>query len=150
MISGRGDLSESHLVHTIQLRVGEKIDDTTEAMVKAFGLEYVLLGTPEIGHTSPGTMIHSLCTNGVASIISESGRARVFTALADYGDILKEGQVIGRLTDIDGSLISEVKSPIDGVVHTMYPARLVFPGDTLYTLLKVDEPTGWNAQPFLH
>ena len=26
---------------------------------------------------------------------------------------------------------------------TMYSARLVFPGDTLYTLLKVDEPTGW-------
>ena len=64
-------------------------------------------------------------------------------ALADYGDILMEGQVIGRITDIDGSLISEVKSPIDGVVHTMYPVRLVFPGDNLYTLLKVDEPTGW-------
>jgi len=43
----------------------------------------------------------------------------------------------------DGSLISEVKSPIDGVVHTMYPARLVFPEDNLYTLLKVDEATGW-------
>jgi len=27
--------------------------------------------------------------------------------------------------------------------HTMYPARLVFPGDNLYTLLKVDEATGW-------
>ena len=51
--------------------------------------------------------------------------------MADYGDILMEGQVIGRITDIDG------------VVHTMYPARLVFPGDNLYTLLKVDEPTGW-------
>ena len=152
-------------------------------MAKAFGLEYVLLGMPEIGHTSPGTMIHSLCTNGVASIISESGlgyrtqpleefvedhvrgtmnllkhfgmmdgtpvrpkkqnyldmewrgvsapEAGVFTALVDYGDILMEGQVIGRITDIDG------------VVHTMYPARLVFPGDNLYTLLKVDEPTGW-------
>jgi predicted deacylase len=69
--------------------------------------------------------------------------AGVFTALADYGDILREGQVIGRITDIDGSLISEVKSPIDGVVHTMYPARLVFPGDNLYTLLKVGGPTGW-------
>ena len=51
--------------------------------------------------------------------------------------------MIGRITDIDGSLISEVKSPIDGVVHTMYPARLVFPGDNLYTLLKVGGPTGW-------
>jgi predicted deacylase len=190
-----GDLPESHLVHTIQLRIGEKLDETTEAMAKAFGLEYVLPGTPEIGHTSPGTMIHTLCTNGVASIISESGlgyrtqpieefiedhvrgtvnllkhfgmmegdpvkptkqeyldmewcgvpapAAGVFTAIADYGDILKKDQVIGRITDIDGSLIEEVKSPIDGVVHTMYPARLVFPGDNLYTLLAVAEPTGW-------
>ena len=190
-----GDLPESHLVHTIQLRVGDKIDETTEAMAKAFGLEYVLPGAPDIGHTSPGTMIHTLCTIGVASIISESGlgyrtqpmeefvedhvrgtvnllkhfgmmegdpvkpkkqnyldmewcgvpapEAGVFTALADYGDILKENQVIGRITDIDGSLIKEVKSPIDGVVHTMYPARLVFPGDNLYTLLRVAEPTGW-------
>lgn len=63
--------------------------------------------------------------------------------VADYGDILREDQVIGRITDIDGSLISEVISPIDGVVHTMSPARLVFQGDNLYTLLKVDEPTGW-------
>ena len=69
--------------------------------------------------------------------------AGVFTAIADYGDLLEEGEVIGRITDIDGSLIEEVKSPITGVVHTMYPARLVFPGDNLYTLLKVAEPTGW-------
>ena len=46
-----GDLPESHLVHTIQLRVGSKVDKTTGAMAKAFGLEYVLPGTPEIGHT---------------------------------------------------------------------------------------------------
>jgi len=39
----------------------------------SFGLEYILPGAPDIGHTSPGTMVHELCTNGVASIISESG-----------------------------------------------------------------------------
>jgi hypothetical protein len=37
----------------------------------------------------------------------------------------------------------KVKSPIDGVIHTRYPARLVFPGDNLYILLKMDEATGW-------
>ncbi len=190
-----GDLPESHLVHTIQLRVGEKIDETTEAMAKAFGLEYVLPGTPEIGHTSPGTMIHTLVANGVASIISESGlgfrtqpleefvedhvrgtvnllkhfnmldgeptkpkkqhyldmewfgvmapEAGIFEAKVDYGDILSEGQVIGLIKHLDGSVLAEVKSPIDGVVHTMYPARLVFPGERLYTLLKIREATGW-------
>jgi predicted deacylase len=190
-----GDLPESHLVHTIQLRIGEEIDDTTEMMAKVFGLEYVLPGTPEIGHTSPGTMIHTLVSNGVASIISEAGlgyrtqpkrefiedhvrgtlnllkyfemmegepekpkkqhfldmewfgvkaiEAGIFEAKADYGDILTEGQIIGLIKGLDGSVFSEVISPVDGVVHTMYPARLVFPGERLFTLLKIKEQTGW-------
>jgi hypothetical protein len=190
-----GDLLESHLVHTIYLRIGEEIDKTCEEMAKVFGLEYVLLGTPEIGHTSPGTMIHTAVTNGVASIISEAGlgyrtqpleefvmdhidgtmnlmkyykmlegnptrprdqrylgmewvgvsapEAGIFHANADYGDILKENENIGKLTDLDGSTITEINSPIDGIVHTMYPARLVFPGDRLYTLLRINERTGW-------
>lgn len=190
-----GDLPESHLVHTIQLRVGRPIDDKTLEMAKAFGLPYILPGTPEIGHTSPGTMIHEAVQAGVASIISEAGlgyrtqpleefimdhvdgtlnllkhhgmmdgeptrpesqryldmewvgvtahEAGVFHAHADYGDILSEGQFIGKITDLDGSTLAEIRSPIDGVVHTMYPRRLVFPGDRLYTLLRVGEPTGW-------
>lgn len=190
-----GDLPESHLVHTIQLRMGTEIDKTTEAMAKVFGLEYVLPGTPEIGHTSPGTMIHSLVSEGVASIISESGlgyrtqpikkfiedhvrgtlnllkhfdmldgeperpekqeyldmewvgvmasEAGIFEAHADYGDILSVDESIGLIKDLDGSILAAVKSPIDGVVHTMYPARLVFPGERLYTLLRVGKKTGW-------
>lgn len=190
-----GDLPESHLAHTIYLKIGGRIDETCEEMAKVFGLEYVLPGTPEIGHTSPGTMIHTAVKGGVASIISEAGLgyrtqpyeefimshvkgtlnllrhydmlegtpekprnqryldmewvgvaapdAGVFHAHADYGDILEENELIGKLTDLDGEEIAEIKSPINGVVHTMYPARLVFPGDRLYTLLRIDEETGW-------
>jgi len=190
-----GDLPESHLAHTIYARIGQKIDETSEMMVKVFGLEYVLPGTPDIGHTGKGAMIYELVTRGVASIISESGlgfnpmpsaeeiqphivgtknlliyfgmlkgkivkpkkqrfldmawerpvsaEAGVFTALADQGDILKKDQIIGRITDLDGSVFEEVKSPVDGVVHTMYPRRVVYPGDTLFTILKIDKPTGW-------
>jgi predicted deacylase len=190
-----GDLPESHLVHTIYLKIEEEIDNTCEEMAKVFGLEYVLPGTKKIGHTSPGTLIHTAVTNGVASIISEAGlgyltqpldefvrnhvngtinllkyfkmleghpakpkgqrfldmewfrvaatKAGVFHADADYGDIVQKKEVLGKLTDLDGSLIAEIFSPIDGVVHTMYPARLVFPGDRLYTLLKIGEKTGW-------
>jgi len=190
-----GDLPESHLEHTIYLRIGEEIDGTCETMAKVFGLEYVLPGTPEIGHTSPGTLIYELVTRGVPSIISEAGLgyrtqpleeyvvahvdgtlnllrhlgmmegevkkpenqrfldmewqgvtapvAGVFQAKADHGDILREGQLIGRITDLDGSTLSELLSPIDGVVHTMYVRRVVYPGDRLFTLLKIDEPTGW-------
>ena len=69
--------------------------------------------------------------------------AGVFTALADHNDIVEEGQLIGRITDLDGSTLGEIRSPIDGIVHTMYVRRVVYPGDNLFTLLKIEEPTGW-------
>jgi predicted deacylase len=190
-----GDLPESHLDHTIYLRIGEPIDETCGTLAKVFGLEYVLPGTPDIGHVSPGTLINEAVNAGVASIISEAGLgyrtqpleeyimahvdgtlncmrhfgmmegevkrpreqrfldmewqgvaapvAGVFTALADHNDILEEGQLIGRITDLDGSTLAEVHSPVDGIVHTMYVRRVVYPGDRLFTLLKIDEPTGW-------
>lgn len=190
-----GDLPESHLDHTIYLRIGEKIDETCEMMARVFGLEYVLPGTPEISHTSSGTLIYELVSRGVASIISEAGlgyrtqpleeyiqahvdgtlnimrhlgmvegkvskpkdqryldmewqsvtspASGVFTAYADHNDILKEGEVIGKISDLDGSTISEIKSPVDGIVHTMYVRRVVYKGDRLYTLLKIGEQTGW-------
>lgn len=188
-----GDLNESHLVHTIYLRSGKETDEICEAMAKVFGLEYVLPGTPEISHTSPGTMIYELCNAGIASIISESGLgyreqpeerfiynhiqgtinimkhfgmlkgeptrpkdqqfldmvwkrvtapvSGLFTAVADFGDILKEGEVIGRITDLDGSVLSEIASSIDGVVHTMFPRKIVHIGDPLYYLLEIKETT---------
>lgn len=190
-----GDLPESHLDHTIYLRIGETIDETCETLAKVFGLEYVLPGKPEIGHTSPGTLIYELVSSGVASIISEAGLgyrtqpleeyvmahvdgtlnllkhfgmlegevkrprdqrfldmewqsvtapvAGVFEALADHGDILEKGQLIGRIKNLDGSTLSELYSSIEGIVHTMYVRRVVYPGDRLFTLLKIGKPTGW-------
>ncbi len=190
-----GDLNESHLVHSIYLRIGTELDKVAETMAKVAGYEYVLPGTPEIGHTSPGTLIHELMKAGVASIITENGlgyrqqplehfiqghidgtlnimkhfgmlegepvkpknqkyldmkwnRVRapesgVFIAFADYGDILEKGQVIGLIKDLDGSVLAEVKSPFDGVVHTMFPKRVVHIDDGLYFVLGIKDPTGW-------
>jgi predicted deacylase len=190
-----GDLPESHLVHTIYPRIGQKIDEASELMAKAFGLNYVLPGTPDIGHTGKGTLVYELAIKGVASMISESGLgfntqpseeevmphvegtknvlkqmgimkgkvskpkkqnfldmewqraaptvAGVFMALVDQGAILKKDQVIGHIKDLDGSVLEEIKSPVDGIVHTMYPRRVVYPGDGLFTILKIDKPTGW-------
>jgi len=67
----------------------------------------------------------------------------VFHAIVDQGNLVKKGEVIGKITDIDGSEIFKVVSPIDGVVHCMFPRRVVHPGDVLYTLLQVNKPTGW-------
>lgn len=69
---------------------------------------------------------------------------RVFTALVDHNEFLEEGQLIERITDLDGSPLAEVHSPVDGIVHTMYVRNVVYPGDRLFTLLKIDEPTGWR------
>ena len=190
-----GDLNESHLVHTIFLRIGNELDETAEMMAKAFGFEYVLPGTPEIGHTSKGTLIYEAMNKGVASIISESGlgyreqpldefinlhvqgtinllkyfgmiegkivkpknqrfldmewqRVRapvsgIFQAIADQGDVCKAGELLGLIKDVDGSELGQVLSPVDGVVHCMYPRRVVHVGDPLYTLLKIDKLTGW-------
>jgi len=190
-----GDMNESHLVHTIYLRMGKDLDETAEMMAKAFGFEYVLPGTPEIGHTSRGTLIYEAMNRGVASIISESGlgyreqpleefinlhvqgtmnllkhfgmiegeivkpknqrfldmtwsRVRtpvsgIFQAVADQGDLVKEGELLGRITDIDGTELAQVTSPVDGVIHCMFPRRLVYPGDRLYNIVPVAGPTGW-------
>jgi predicted deacylase len=70
-------------------------------------------------------------------------KAGIFQAVADQSDVLSAGQSIGRITDLDGSTLAEVISPISGVVHTMYPQRLVYQGDRLYTLLRIGQPTGW-------
>ena len=190
-----GDLPESHLEHTIFLRIGKTIDSDSELLAQVFGLEYVLPGTPDIGHTSPGTLIYEAVKAGVPSIISEAGlgyrtqplekfimahvngtknilkhfgmikgkitrpnnqryldmewhpvntqKAGIFEAIADQGETPSEGEVIGRIKDLDGSILEEITSPITGIVHSMFPRRVVYPGDRLYTLLEIGEPTGW-------
>ena len=69
--------------------------------------------------------------------------AGIFVAIADAEDILEKGQIIGHIRDLDGSIISKIKSPINGVVHTMFPRRIVNVEDPLYTLLEIGDPTGW-------
>jgi predicted deacylase len=69
--------------------------------------------------------------------------AGVFHAKADQGNEPKKGEVLGIITSLDGSELCKVTSPFDGVVHTMFPRRVVFPGDNLFSLLQIGEPTGW-------
>lgn len=59
-----------------------------------------------------------------------------FQGIADQGDILKKGELIGRVTGLDGSVLEELHSPIDGVVHELLVRRVVFQGDLLYNLVQ--------------
>jgi len=60
----------------------------------------------------------------------------VFQGIADQGDILVKGQLIGKVTGLDGSVLEELHSPIDGVVHELLVRRVVFQGDLLYNLVQ--------------
>ncbi|MBC8223568.1 succinylglutamate desuccinylase/aspartoacylase family protein, partial [Candidatus Bathyarchaeota archaeon] len=104
-----GDLPESHLDHTIYLKIGKPIDETSEAMAEAFGLRYVLPGTPEIGHTSPGTLIYEAVAAGTASIISEAGLGYRTQPLEEFVMAHVDGTV--NLLKHFGMLEGELKKP---------------------------------------
>ncbi|MDH3734713.1 MAG: succinylglutamate desuccinylase/aspartoacylase family protein [Gemmatimonadota bacterium] len=63
-------------------------------------------------------------------------RCGVFQGIVDQGDLLARGQLIGRVTGLDGSVLEELHSPIDGVVHELLVRRVVFQGDLLYNLVQ--------------
>lgn len=60
----------------------------------------------------------------------------VFQGIADQGDLISEGQLLGRVTGLDGAVLEELYSPIDGVVHELLVRRVVFQGDLLYNLVQ--------------
>ena len=59
-----------------------------------------------------------------------------FQGIADQGDLIKKGQLIGRVTGLDGGVLEELHSPIDGVVHELLVRRVVSQGDLLYNLVQ--------------
>ena len=60
----------------------------------------------------------------------------VFQGIADQGDMVFKDQLIGRVTGLDGSVMEELYSPIDGVVHELLVRRVVFQGDLLFNLVQ--------------
>ena len=57
-------------------------------------------------------------------------------AQEEYAAMQQKGQLIGRVTGLDGSVLEELHSPIDGVVHELLVRRVVFQGDLLYNLVQ--------------
>lgn len=73
----------------------------------------------------------------------KAGASGVFHAYLDQGDNVEKGQVIGKITGLDNSVIHEIICPMDGLVHEMLPRRLVHSTDTVYSLVSLGDPTGY-------
>jgi predicted deacylase len=193
-----GDLSESHMTHTIFLQGvgGKAMDATTREMGTLFGVEYCRETLQNQFDTCPGTLIYEAMAHGVPSIISEAGTgfdqqpteddvqahvtgvmnllvwanmtkptadttlatkaqqfyleadfprvkatvAGIFKHIPDRGDKVTKGQRVGVIADLDGTMLEELLAPCDALVHEMMPKRVVYPGDTVYTLVVVAGP----------
>ena len=89
----------------------------------------MITGTPKL-HSNPKEF-----TVGFDQVRAKS--CGTFQGIADQGDILTKGQLIGRVTGLDGSVLEELHSPINGVVHELLVRRVVFQGDLLYNLVQI-------------
>lgn len=65
--------------------------------------------------------------------------AGIFKHIPDQGDLVKKGELIGLITDLDGEILSRITAPQDAIVHEMMPRRLVNIGDRIYSLAVVGE-----------
>ena len=189
-----GDLSESHMTHTIFLQGvgGAEMDKRAREMGTVFGTRYCRHSRADVFDTKPGTLIYEAVQRGVPSIISEAGTgydqqpaekdvlthvvgvtnllhhagmlpgpprppaggpqlllapdfvdvkatvAGMFKHGPDRGDLVQHGGKVGVVADLDGTVLETLAAPVAGVVHEMMPRRLVYPGDTVYTLAVVD------------
>ena len=95
-------------------------------VMKHFGM---LAGKPEIAEEQ-----FELSSKYTVVRATKSG---VFQASEEPGLELKKGQVIGRVTSLDGSVLEEVTAPNNGVLHTVFVRRVVTSGDVLSYILEV-------------
>ena len=98
-------------------------------LLKHFGM---LPGTPKI----PGQQCY-LEPDRLRVLAPVSG---IFKHIPDQGDLVKSGELIGTITDLDGEILSEIHAPRDAVVHEMMPRRLVYIGDRIYSLAVIGNP----------
>ena len=68
--------------------------------------------------------------------------AGIFKRGPDRGTLVKKGERLGVIADLDTTVLAEVLSPCNAVVHEMMPRRVVMRGDTVYHLAVVTGPVG--------
>jgi len=123
-------ISESGLGYNTQPGEEEVNGHTTGVLnlLKHFGM---LEGTPEI--PSPQYYLKPDRLRILAPV------AGIFKHIPDQGELVSAGEPIGSITDLDGSILSSITSPVDGIVHEMMPRRLVNIGDRIYSLAEIGE-----------
>lgn len=54
--------------------------------------------------------------------------------------MVQEGDLLGVVADLDGTVLAELHAPQDAVVHEMMPRRVVSVGDAVYHLAVITGP----------
>ncbi len=70
-------------------------------------------------------------------------KSGIFQAYLDQGDMAKKNQQLGKITDLKGDVLAEIKSPMNGIIHEMMPNRVVYKGDMVYSIVTLGDDTGW-------
>jgi len=79
-------------------------------------------------------------------ILAETGnpmfatKTGVFHMIKDFGNEVKKGETLGKITDLTGETVESLVAPIDGYIHCVYPRRLVRHGDILFNVVAIQNP----------
>lgn len=63
----------------------------------------------------------------------------IFINKANYGKLVKKGDVVGELRQITGELITKIKMAHDGVILGLSQAAMIMSGDALYNIGFIDD-----------
>ena len=72
---------------------------------------------------------------GALSAGIRAKRGGFFTYIANAGDFVKEGQLIGQITDPFGEVLEDIKAPINGVINIINFLSAKNTGDPLFSLV---------------
>ena len=61
----------------------------------------------------------------------KTGHNGVFHATGEIGDIVRSGDSLGKITELDGTVLEDIVTQRDGVLHTYFVRRVVMTGDTV-------------------
>ena len=118
------------------------------AMAKTFMYAYVIHGPASAMQPARGDVLFLTCRPptgqqlylGAALLSVAASADGIFKRGPDRGTLVKAGERIGVVADLDGTILSVIVAPCDAVVHEMMPRRVVVRGDVVYHLATIAGP----------